>query len=184
MNLKHYSCYALIAFSLLLASGTITPIQANAQHGSWLEGDFNLDGLRDAADIDAMTESGNLATGYRTSAHPHKRHFDMNFDGSVDVNDIICWLDLGAVVWDKKSGTLIFYPPTVMGDTDLDGVVEKEDELILTQSESRQLMFPSAQFPSRFSEGDFNGDGNYNSHDWLIWFNALASGTGLLEEEN
>lgn len=179
MNLQILKRLSLLAIVFFVGTVVFSTQQAVAQmHGPWLDGDFNFDGLRDAADIDAMTESGNLTAGYRTAAHPHKRHFDMNLDGNVDTADIECWLDLGAIVWDRKGHNLIFYPPTVMGDTDLDGVVEKEDELILVQSESRQLMFPSAQFPGRFSEGDFNGDGNYDNKDWMIWFNAAAIGSG------
>lgn len=179
MNTRFFVYHTLIALAFLVGNGVLSPSQTHAQqHGPWLDGDFNFDGLRDASDIDAMTDSGNLSMGYRTATHPNKRHFDMNLDGFVDTADIECWLDLGAIVWDRKSGTLVFYPPTVMGDTDLDGVVEKEDELILTESESRQLLFPSVQFKSKFSEGDFNGDGSYNNKDWLIWFNAAGIGIG------
>lgn len=178
-NFSHVAFLA-IAFLTLVSSGFIN--QAFAQHGGWLNGDFNQDGLRDDADIDLMTNSGNLSMGYRTATTPSKRMFDMNFDGEVNTEDVACWLELGAVRWDSKTKTFVFYPPTVMGDTDLDGVVEKEDELILVHSESRQLMHPLTQYPSRFSEGDFNGDGSYDNKDWLIWFGAIHARIGPIDD--
>ncbi len=174
MNTRNLTTCFLMTVAVFFSTSIFCPESASAQHGAWLEGDFNADGLRDSRDINELTNSGNLESGYWTASAPQHSIYDMNFDGLVNTSDIAHWLNLGAVQWDNQRHTLTFYPPTVMGDTDLDGVVEKEDGLKLTASMLRQQTSPGQPNEGNYTDGDFNGDGKFDLNDWTIWNKAIS----------
>ena len=99
-----------------------------------LPGDFNEDGLRNGEDINALVAVGDLTIGIDVAdLSAEYQEFDLNGDGRVSTQDIASWLALGAIVWDPQVGP-VQHPPTVMGDTNLDGDVEKEDENVVLRS--------------------------------------------------
>ncbi len=104
-----------------------------------LPGDFNADGLVNAADVDF------LAAGVRAGATDPS--LDLNHDSTVnpqDVSTMIC-------------GILATAP----GDANLDGRVDGTDFL------AWQRGYMNHQ--TGLSQGDFNGDGVVDGTDFLIW---------------
>ena len=105
--------------------------------GAEILGDVNSDGLVDSADIDAVFLA--IRNGDKDP------RFDLVQDGTVNQADA-----------DFLIGDII---GTVVGDVNLDGVVDFPDFLLLARSFNQQNAL--------WSDGDFNGDGTVNIADFL-----------------
>jgi hypothetical protein len=110
-------------------------------------GDFNGDGLLDAADIDLLT----LAT---FSAEPESE-FDLNSDGQVNGTDRSIWVE------ELKS--------TYFGDSNLDGAFTSGDLVAVFQrGEYEDLIIGN----STWETGDWDGDFEFGSGDFVLAFQA------------
>jgi hypothetical protein len=109
-------------------------------------GDFNGDGVLDAADIDELT--GQVA------ASTHPALYDLNGDSLVNIGDIGVWVTDLYNSW--------------IGDANLDGEFNSGDLVAVLATGTYE-----ADVDSVWSSGDFNGDGRTNSGDLVA---ALADG--------
>ena len=109
-------------------------------------GDFNIDGLVDAADINLFTTS--LLRG---DAHAG---FDLDDDGSVDLADRSVWVHELKKTW--------------YGDANLDGEFNSGDLIITLAAGTFE-----ADVDAGWSSGDWNGDGKFTGADLIV---ALADG--------
>ncbi len=108
-----------------------------------LLGDFNGNGILDAADIDQL--SMQVRTGTNAS------EFDLNRDGRVEGQDREVWVHDVA--------------KTYFGDANLDGVFSSSDFVRVFASGK----FESNSAAS-WSQGDWNGDGKFTSSDFVAAF--------------
>ncbi len=109
------------------------------------KGDFNLDGMLDAADIDALTVA---ALGGQNPGS-----FDLNADRRVDNADRVVWVhDLRNVYF---------------GDANLDGVFTTADFVSVFQVGEYEDVTP---LNSGWSDGDWNGDRDFTSGDFVTAF--------------
>ena len=122
-------------------------------------GDFNGDGLYDCVDIDDLVANVAGQTGDLT--------YDLSGDGALDVADVQQWLAIAGGV-NLPSGN-----PYLMGDADLNGVVDGADFIIWNDN--------------KFSPGngwcgaDFNADGATDGQDFIVWNdNKFQSSDGLV----
>jgi hypothetical protein len=111
-----------------------------------LPGDFNNDGVLNAADIDDLTAQSAGAT--------HPAAYDLNDDNLVDAGDVGVWVKDLFNSW--------------IGDADLSGEFNSSDLITVLASGTYE-----ADVDSVWSTGDFNGDGRTNSGDLIA---ALADG--------
>jgi hypothetical protein len=109
------------------------------------KGDFNLDGVLDAADIDALTVAA--LSGQNLAA------FDLNSDQRVD--DV----DRGVWVRDLKV--------TYFGDANLDGLFTTADFVSVFQVGEYE---DAVSRNSGWSDGDWNGDRDFTSGDFVTAF--------------
>ncbi len=113
---------------------------------SALPGDFNGDGVLDAADIDELTRQS--ASGMNVLA------YDVNGDLAVDGDDVGVWVKELFNSW--------------IGDANLDGEFNSSDLVNVLASGTYE-----AEVDAIWSSGDFNGDGRTNSTDLVT---ALSDG--------
>jgi hypothetical protein len=111
-----------------------------------LPGDFNADGVLNAADIDDLTAQSASVT--------HPAAYDLNSDALVDATDVGVWVKDLFNSW--------------IGDANLDGEFNSGDLVGVLASGTYE-----ANVDSVWSTGDFNGDGRTNSGDLVA---ALADG--------
>jgi hypothetical protein len=116
-------------------------------------GDFNMDNRWDCADIDALVAA--IAAGSTDL------QFDMNGDGSIDLDDVTDpgtgWLAVGgANVPGTPSGN-----PYLVGDATLDGVVDGLD--FIEWNGNKFTATPE------WCGGDFNADGIVDGLDFIEW---------------
>jgi hypothetical protein len=111
-----------------------------------LPGDFNADGVLNAADIDDLTAQSASVT--------HPAAYDLNDDNLVDTADVTVWIKDLFSSW--------------IGDADLNGEFNSSDLVAVLASGTYE-----ANVDSVWSTGDFNGDGRTNSGDLVA---ALADG--------
>ena len=157
-------------FSLQILDST-NPIAASwSQKGSWqpstarggspgdaaIKGDFNQDGIVDAADIDLLFDEMNAGT--------HKLEFDMTRDGRVEQEDA-----------DELVQTIM---GTQYGDTNLDAVFDSFDLLRVLQTGLYRK-----DVSAGWEAGDWDGDGRFNSLDlvFALQFGGYI-GVGLASE--
>ena len=114
--------------------------------GGGLTGDFNGDGMLDAADIDDLTA--------QSASNNNDLKYDLNSDAIVDVEDVNVWVKDLFNTW--------------IGDATLDGEFNSSD-LVAVLSAGKYEVDEAAVWTS----GDFNGDGRANSSDLVA---ALADG--------
>lgn len=108
-------------------------------------GDFNLDGILDAQDIDQLTDA--LITQDDDS------RYDVNGDGVVDHQDRIFWVE------DLKE--------TWFGDANLDGTFDSSDFVITFSAGEYE---DGIESNSRWQTGDWNGDQEFDSGDFVTAF--------------
>jgi hypothetical protein len=111
-----------------------------------LPGDFNGNGVLDAADVDMLTAA--------VAAGTNPANLDLNADAQVNNADLTIWVK-----------DLRF---TYFGDANLDGEFNSSDLVSVLASGTYE-----ADVDSVWSTGDFNGDGRTNSSDLVT---ALADG--------
>jgi len=115
--------------------------------GGGVDGDFDLSGVLDAADIDAL--SAEVVAGTNKAA------FDLNGDALVNVTDRDVW------VRDLKN--------TYYGDADLNGEFNSGDFVaVFTAGEYEDATASN----SGWADGDWNGDADFNSGDFVAAFSA------------
>ncbi|MEZ6120419.1 MAG: LamG domain-containing protein [Pirellulaceae bacterium] len=126
-------------YAVALSEGEVLYLFQSGTGG--VAGDFNGDGLLDAADLadlDAALGGGNLA-------------FDLNSDGTVDTNDRNFWVKDLANSW--------------IGDSNLDGEFNSSDFVQVFTSGKYETGQAAA-----WSEGDWNGDLVFDSSDFVEAF--------------
>ncbi|MCA9168780.1 MAG: PEP-CTERM sorting domain-containing protein [Planctomycetales bacterium] len=116
--------------------------------GGGLRGDFNNDGILDAADIDALT--GESASGANNLA------YDLTGDSVVDGSDVAEWIKADDI---KKSW---------IGDANLDGEFNTSDLVVLFSGGKYETGEAAV-----WSTGDFTGDGLFTTSDLV---SALSDG--------
>ncbi len=110
-------------------------------------GDFNGDGVLDAADIDALTNA------VLTGTNPPE--FDLNGDSVVDDQDRTVWVEDLRKTW--------------FGDSNLDGIFNTADFIqVFQKGEYEDTLVGN----STWSTGDWNGDREFNSTDLIKAFQA------------
>ena len=109
--------------------------------------DFNADGIVDCTDIDQLINA--IAT------QSDKPWFDMNGDGSLDLDDRDMWLASAGAENLASGGAYL------VGDINLDGEVDGADFLVWNANK-----FTSG--PS-WCHGDLNADGQVDGSDFLSW---------------
>ncbi|MEM8680810.1 MAG: Calx-beta domain-containing protein, partial [Planctomycetota bacterium] len=148
-----------------LATGTIL------NNDSMPNGDFDGDGDYDCDDIDGLVENIVNQTNVAT--------YDMDGNATLDTADLDEWLAVAGNV-NLPSGN-----PYLVGDANLDGIVDGQDFLAWNDSK-----FTSG---NGWCGGDFNADGITDGQDYLLWNNnkftssatvaPLAPATPSLPEE-
>jgi probable HAF family extracellular repeat protein len=110
--------------------------------------DFNDDNLLDCTDVDPLVAA--IAGG----SHPET--FDLTGDNQVDGDDLTEWLRVAGAVNNFLTGA-----PILLGDANLDGVVDGSDFGI----------WNSSKFTTNpaWCSGDFNSDGFVDGSDFGIW---------------
>jgi hypothetical protein len=109
-------------------------------------GDFNGNGVLDAADIDDLTA--------QSASQTNPAAYDLNGDALVNTGDVNVWIKDLLNSW--------------VGDADLNGEFNSSDLVAVLASGAYE-----ADVDSVWSSGDFNGDGRTNSSDLVV---ALADG--------
>ncbi len=112
-----------------------------------LNGDFDLNGIYDVADIDALVLA--IASG------SGGLDFDLNRDSLVNNADLDMWLQLAG------AANLGFGRVYLRGDANLDGVVDGGDFIAWN---SHKFTATAA-----WSAGDFNADGFVDGADFILW---------------
>ena len=113
-----------------------------------LEGDFNLDSIVDASDIDLLCQE--VRDG------GERMIFDLNADGIVDSSDLN---DLIERVLGSR-----------FGDSNLDGMVDSKDLVLIFQAGEYE---DQVDGNSGWAEGDWNCDGDFDSRDLVELFQSL-----------
>ena len=113
--------------------------------GSPVAGDFDEDLVRDASDIDSLS--------LRARINSTNEKYDVTFDGVVDQQDRIKWVE--------------FLAGTYFGDSNLDGVFDSADLVaVFTAGEYED----GIEGNSGWSTGDWDGDGEFASGDLVTAF--------------
>jgi hypothetical protein len=115
--------------------------------GGGLAGDFDRDGLLTAADIDELSRAIRQAV--------EQPSYDLDGNGVVDGGDRRHW------IWNLRG--------TTFGDADFDGRFSSEDIVTVFQAGEYE---DSQPVNSGWAEGDWNGDGEFTSGDFveaLMW---------------
>ena len=113
-----------------------------------MAGDFNANGVLDAADIDLLSAA--------VRANDHDVAFDLNEDGRVD--------DADRAVWVRDLSTTYF------GDADLDGQFNSVDLVAVLSSGEYEDGIANN---SGWATGDWDGDADVTSADLVL---AMADG--------
>ena len=122
---------------------TFNPSTGQIIFGAVLPGDYNLNGLLDAGDLDMQAVA--------IAGEQHPAEFDLNEDGLVNFNDRQMWVD------DLKN--------TWIGDANLNGEFNSGD---MVQVFVRGL-YETGQ-PAGWEDGDWNGDTVFGSGDMVSAF--------------
>ena len=112
--------------------------------GSSIDPDYIQDGILDNLDIDAFNAAVNDGTANATT-------HDVDGDGNVDQDDLV---------------ELVFlYVGTFFGDANVDGVFNSSDLVVLAIANEYE---DGENDNSTWAEGDWNGDLDYTSADWVL----------------
>ncbi len=112
-----------------------------------LLGDFNANGMLDAADIDLLSEEIRRGS--------HQPEFDLNGDQLVDSSDRFVWV---------KDSKLKF---TYFGDVNLDGQFNTSDLVAIFQAGEYE---DDVAMNSSWATGDWNGDTEFGTADLVLAF--------------
>jgi hypothetical protein len=112
---------------------------------SLVQGDFDGNGVLDAADIDL------LSAGVRGGENPSA--FDLNGDSLVNIDDLNVWVEQLRGTW--------------FGDANLDGEFNSGDLVQVFQAGQFEDSMP---LNSGWAAGDWNGDGDFDSSDFVRAF--------------
>ena len=112
-------------------------------------GDFNNDGVLDAADIDALTAEVRGGT--------NKEEFDLNNNAVVDQEDREIWVE-------QLRGTFF-------GDSNLDGEFSSADFVSVFTT---GLYENDVVGDANWGDGDWNGDGDFSTADFVTAFQSGA----------
>ena len=118
---------------------------ATAVLSSGLAGDFNNDGVLDAADINLLTAEVNAGT--------NRADFDLNQDNLVSADDRLIWINE--------------LRKTYVGDSNLDGVFDTTDFVGVFQAGQYE---DGVAGNSTWETGDWNGDTEFDSGDFVAAF--------------
>jgi len=110
-------------------------------------GDFNANGVLDAADINLLSGAA------RTGQNPLQ--YDLNADKKVNDDDRIVWVNDLRKTW--------------LGDANLDGLFNSADLVLVFQAGQFE---DSVAGNSSWEAGDWNGDAEFNSSDFVVAFQA------------
>ncbi len=110
-------------------------------------GDFNLDGLLNCQDVDALV--ADIAAGLNTAA------FDVSRDGLTNGADLTAWLSVAGFV------NLPSHNSYLPGDANLDGNVDGSDFIIWNSHKFTSI--------AAWCSGDVNADGAVDGSDFIIW---------------
>ena len=110
-------------------------------------GDFDLDGVYDVDDIDALVAA--IAGG------THPGEFDVTGDGVVNLADRDGWLALAGAA-NLPSGNAY-----LVGDANLDGAVDGLDFIAWNDNKFTSV--------AAWSAADFNASGSVDGQDFIIW---------------
>jgi hypothetical protein len=130
--------------SLMLFGGSGTVIEVSVPFVE-LEGDFNRNGVLDAADLDLMADA-RLSGSYSAE-------LDLDGDGFIGVDDRSIWLR------DLKN--------TWVGDSDLNGVFDSADFVAVFQAGQYEDAIAGN---STWATGDWDGDKEFTSSDFVFAF--------------
>ena len=108
------------------------------------DGDFNVDGLLDASDIDRLSKA--IRVGRDGS-------YDVNADKVLDQRDRTYWVHEFKQTW--------------FGDANLDGTFSSDDLVTVFQAGEYEDAF---SMNSTWVTGDWNGDGEFDSGDFVTAF--------------
>jgi hypothetical protein len=137
--------------------------------------DFNSDAACDADDVDLMTRAGDLSSGVEVTLE--NMRFDLNRDLVISLPDVQVWLASAAV----ENG---FAESYVMGDGNLDGVVEFSDFVDHNNWHATHL---NNGMSVAWSSGDFDGNGIVEFPDFVVqnnnWQHAIASAVAVAVPE-
>jgi hypothetical protein len=113
-------------------------------------GDFDMDDALDVDDIDVLAER--IRLGYVDSnGYWNDAMFDVNGDSQVDFQDHRVWVNELAYAW--------------YGDADLNGEFKSDDFVLVFQAGK----YRTGEYAG-WAEGDWNGDGIFDSSDFAIAF--------------
>ena len=110
--------------------------------GSGVMGDYNNDGILDAADLDLQAEA---------MMAPYDNKFDENGDGQVNIDDRLVWLH------DRKM--------VYVGDSNLDYEFNANDFVMVFQAGKYET-----DEAAGWAQGDWNGDLLFNASDFVAAF--------------
>lgn len=111
------------------------------------DGDFNMDGTLDIADLDGITEA--VKSGSQDAV------YDVDLNGTVDATDRTLWIE-------RVRGTYI-------GDANLDGEFNTSDFVSVFQAGEYE---DDVAGNSTWTTGDWNGDGEFDTTDFVAAFQA------------
>jgi hypothetical protein len=113
-------------------------------------GDFDMDDILDANDVDVLAER--IRLGYADSnGYWNHAMFDLNGDQLIDHEDHRIWVKDLAHTW--------------YGDANLDGEFTSDDFLEVFVAGKYET-----QQEASWAEGDWNGDGVFGTEDFVIAF--------------
>ena len=159
--------------TIVALSAPTIPSAIEQQFRSWLEaqadsitvaGDFDDNGEYELDDIDALVAA--IASG------AHDPVFDLTGDGLTNAGDLDLWRELAGRVLNDSQG------PVLVGDANLDGVVDGQDFIAWNNNKFTAL--------ASWSGGDFTADGLVDGQDFVAWNNfkfQTADGTTVVVPE-
>ena len=148
--------YETSELTTVVLSTPSIPFEVEQQFDMWLQsqvdtitlaGDFDDNGEYELADIDALVAS--IASGADDPV------FDLTGDGVTDRDDLDFWREIAGVALNDSLG------PVLVGDADLNGVVDGQDFIAWNNNKFTSL--------ASWSGGDFNADGLVDGQDFVAW---------------